>query len=165
MTTSIPRHAGPSGPPMTVPTLALFASVTAVLAGGWLVLAPFALGYQPTGADWADASIADLVTGLVLLALGAIATVAFAATLIARLRPPRPRSAGPIEDAATTDPPPNGPDGDLVALLRPLIAALERDDTNNPANPAISTFPARSTGTPPVHPSNHPSNTDPVVRS
>lgn len=139
MTRPAPRHAGPSGPPLTVPTLALFASVTTMLAGGWLVLAPFALGYQPDGADWADATIADFTTGLVLLALGAIVTVVFAVSVVARLRP-----AGRGPAAAFAAPPTPAPDDELVALLKPLVAALARDDAAaasangvTPADPAV----------------------------
>jgi len=125
MTTPAPRHAGPSGPPLTVPTLALSASMTTMLAGGWLVLAPFALGYQPDGADWADPTIADFTTGLVLLAVGAIVTVVFAVSVVARLRPAGPRPAAVY---AAVPPPAETPDDELVALLKPLVAALARDD-------------------------------------
>ncbi len=125
MTQPAPRHAGPSGLPLTVPTLALFASVTTMLAGGWLVLAPFALGYQPGGADWADPTIADFTTGLVLLVVGAIVTVVFAVSVVARLRPTGPRPAATYAAAPT---PAEAPDDELVALLKPLVAALARDD-------------------------------------
>ena len=130
MSTPAPRHAGPSGPPLTVPALALFASGTTMLAGGWLVLAPFALGYQPAGADWADPTIADFTTGLVLLVLGAIATVVFAVSLVARLRPV---GARPVPAYAAAPVPAPTPDDELVALLKPLVAALARDDAASAA--------------------------------
>ncbi len=105
-------------PPLTVYALGLVAATVALLAGGWLLLAPFALGYQPDGADWADATVADFVAGLVLLGLGVIALAAFAASFAARLRPAR----------ATVPATPAGApaqDQELVALLRPLLAALD----------------------------------------
>jgi hypothetical protein len=43
------------------------ASLLIFLAGGWLILAPFALGYQPYGADWVNQTTADFATGIPVL--------------------------------------------------------------------------------------------------
>jgi hypothetical protein len=48
----------------TAGVIALFA------AGGWLVAAPFALGYQPAGTAWTGATRTDVIAGAVLAAAG-----------------------------------------------------------------------------------------------
>src|SRR5690606_23469073 len=53
------------------PYLAGLAGAAAVaLTGVWLVVAPFAVGYQPDGADWVDATIIGVATGAGLIVLG-----------------------------------------------------------------------------------------------
>ena len=42
----------------------MVASLIIFLAGGWLVLAPFALGYQPYGASWDSQTTNDFATGI-----------------------------------------------------------------------------------------------------
>jgi len=115
----------PAGPPLTMLTLGLVASITALLAGGWLMLAPFALGYQPDGAAWSDATVNDFVVSLVLLTLGLIATIAFAAAVVGRLVPRRRPAAAAVTPAAVAPAP--SADDELITLLRPLVAALEAD--------------------------------------
>jgi hypothetical protein len=137
-------------PPLVGATLGVVGAVFAVLVGGWLMLAPFALGYQPDGADWADPTHADFWTGLGLLVLGVIVLIASAVDLVGRLRAagaisttrsapaPAPEPAGPPAPAA---------DDELTALLKPLIAALGQDaergashngsTRNAPANPEM----------------------------
>lgn len=39
-------------------------SLILFLAGGWLILAPFALGYQPSGADWVSQTTNNVATGI-----------------------------------------------------------------------------------------------------
>ena len=47
------------------------AGVVAVFAAGiWLVAAPFALGYQPTGAGWTGATKTDVILGGLLAVAG-----------------------------------------------------------------------------------------------
>ncbi|MGH3503258.1 MAG: hypothetical protein ACRDQA_20540, partial [Nocardioidaceae bacterium] len=53
-------------------------SCLAVLGGLWIVLAPFALGIQASGADWTDETTTDVATGLGLAAVGLIGVIAFA---------------------------------------------------------------------------------------
>ena len=49
---------------------ALAASLISLIAGGWLVLAPFALGYQPYGASWTNQTTIAKTVGLSAIALG-----------------------------------------------------------------------------------------------
>jgi hypothetical protein len=96
-----------------------------LLAGAWLVLAPFALGTQPAGGAWTDETRTDVWTGAGLLVAGLAGVVAFASALwqylaergLAARRPvPAPAPA-----SAQVDP------NELETLLRPLITALTAD--------------------------------------
>ncbi|MFI6324629.1 hypothetical protein ACIBG8_44385 [Nonomuraea sp. NPDC050556] len=49
------------------------------LAGLWLVAAPFAVGYQPRGAAYADSTINDMWVGGALAGLSFVALVVYAA--------------------------------------------------------------------------------------
>lgn len=44
--------------------------VIVFLAGAWLIVAPFALRFQPSGAPWTGASRMDVVVGAVLAVAG-----------------------------------------------------------------------------------------------
>ena len=141
--------AGRTGPSLTVPALGLVGAGVALLAGGWQMLSPFALGTQPSDGDWIPATKTEFFTGLGLAILAALAMVVFAADAVRRLRvhgavpPRRSRRAAPV--AATPSPAPaNAPGDDLAALLRPLVEALQRDnaartpETTGPAVPPSS---------------------------
>lgn len=119
----------PSHPPLVASTMGAIGAVFAMLAGGWLMLAPFALGYQPDGADWADPTHADFWAGLGLLVLGVIVLLLSAVDLVGRLR-----AAGAIASkrpepvaAEPAGPPAPAADDELTSLLKPLIAALSQD--------------------------------------
>ncbi|MER6574181.1 hypothetical protein [Nonomuraea sp. NPDC001023] len=56
--------------------LGISALVLLFLTGLWLVAAPFAVGYQPRGAGYTDATVNDLWVG------GGLAAVSFAALVI-----------------------------------------------------------------------------------
>jgi hypothetical protein len=56
--------------------LGVSALVLLFLAGLWMVAAPFAVGYQPRGAGYVDATINDLWVG------GGVAAAAFVALVI-----------------------------------------------------------------------------------
>jgi hypothetical protein len=60
--------------------------IAAMAGGGWLIAAPFALGYQSGQAGWADATKVDVFTGIGILALGLVAVLCFAAGLVTALR-------------------------------------------------------------------------------
>ncbi|WP_219471146.1 hypothetical protein [Nonomuraea rhizosphaerae] len=55
------------------------------LAGLWLVAAPFAVGYQPRGAAYADATVNDLWIGGGLAAVSFVALVVYAADALREL--------------------------------------------------------------------------------
>src|SRR5437588_9157214 len=75
----------------TRPTLGKYifgmgASVIILLAGGWLILAPFALGYQHYGADWVSQTTNDFVTGIPVAVVALASFVLFFAALLGSLR-------------------------------------------------------------------------------
>jgi hypothetical protein len=62
------------------------ASLIILLAGGWLILAPFALGYQPYGADWVSQTTNDFWVGIPVAVVALISFMLFFVSLIASLR-------------------------------------------------------------------------------
>jgi hypothetical protein len=65
--------------------LGVSALVVLFLAGLWLVAAPFAVGYQPRGAAYVDATINDLWLGGSIAALSFAALVVYAADTLREL--------------------------------------------------------------------------------
>ncbi|GAA2858362.1 hypothetical protein [Nonomuraea rubra] len=59
--------------------LGVAALIVLFLAGLWLVAAPFAVGYQPRGAEYLDATVNDLWLGGGIAALSFVALVVYAA--------------------------------------------------------------------------------------
>jgi hypothetical protein len=113
------------------------ASLIIFLAGGWLILAPFALGYQAYGADWTNQTVNDFAMGIPV-AVVALLSFAFFFVLLFRslaaagvlVSQPRPRQA-PVQyqppavapQAAATQ------QSDLDRTLSTLAAALAADLT------------------------------------
>src|SRR6266705_7168525 len=64
----------------------MVASLIIGLAGGWLILAPFALGYQPYGADWVSQTTNSFVLGICVAVVALVAFVLFFMSLIGSLR-------------------------------------------------------------------------------
>jgi ABC-type multidrug transport system fused ATPase/permease subunit len=62
------------------------ASLIILLAGGWLILAPFALGYQPYGADWVNQTTNDFWVGIPVAVVALVSFMLFFVSLIASLR-------------------------------------------------------------------------------
>jgi hypothetical protein len=62
------------------------ASLIIFLAGGWLILAPFALGYQPYGADWVSQTTNDFATGIPVAVVALASFVLFFYSLLGSLR-------------------------------------------------------------------------------
>jgi hypothetical protein len=62
------------------------ASLIIFLAGGWLILAPFALGYQPYGASWDSQTTNDFVTGIPVAVVALVSFVFFFLSLLGALR-------------------------------------------------------------------------------
>ncbi len=64
----------------------MVASLAIFLAGGWLILAPFALGYQPYGADWVSQTTNDFVVGICVAVVALVSFVLFLFALLGSLR-------------------------------------------------------------------------------
>jgi hypothetical protein len=87
------------------------ASLVTGLAGAWLMVAPFAIGYQ-NGGSWTDATKNDFWTGLAVVILSVIGIVLFSLSVVGELRaagvlkprqqpvPPMPAWAGQPAAAA-----------------------------------------------------------------
>lgn len=120
----------------------MVASLVVLLAGGWLILAPFALGYQPWGADWVSQTTNDFWVGIPVAVVALVSFALFFASLVGALRAsgvliarPRPQpqvaavapgtammqTPGPVAPAAYTD------QSDLDRTLATLAAALAAD--------------------------------------
>jgi hypothetical protein len=125
----------------TRPTLGKYicgmaASLIIFLAGGWLILAPFALGYQPYGADWVSQTTNSFVLGICVAVVALISFALFFSSLLGSLRvagvltaPTRPvaqaPAAGPVQ--ATIPQAPVQNQSDLDKTLATLAAALAAD--------------------------------------
>ena len=62
------------------------ASLVTLIVGAWLILAPFALGYQPYGADWVSQTTNDFWVGIVVVVLSLVSLGLFASSLMGSLR-------------------------------------------------------------------------------
>jgi len=62
------------------------ASLIIFLAGGWLILAPFALGYQPYGTDWVSQTTNSFVMGICVAVVALVAFFLFFFSLLGSLR-------------------------------------------------------------------------------
>ena len=62
------------------------ASVVTALTGGWLMVAPFALGYQPSSAGWNSATGNSFWFGLAIVLVSLIGGGLFTATLVRQTR-------------------------------------------------------------------------------
>jgi hypothetical protein len=117
------------------------ASLIIGLAGGWLILAPFALGYQQYGAGWTNQTVNDFATGIPVAVVALISFALFFMALLGSLRAtgvlvsrpkPQPQEAlTPVQYqpqvtaplASTSD------QNDLDKTLATLAAALAADLT------------------------------------
>jgi hypothetical protein len=113
------------------------------LAGGWLMLSPWALGEQPSGSDWTSVTRTEFFTGLglVLLSLLGLALVALHALqglrqagVISgpRVAPTRSRpegrdgSSGPAPEASSEE-----FESALVGLAQALTRELQAGSANH----------------------------------
>lgn len=129
------------------------ASLLALLTGAWLVLAPFALGYQAhnTG-SWTDMTMNDFWVGCGVVLVSVAGLVAFTRGLVGELRAagvvpspskPQPQPAAPlaapaVPAAATAMP--YRPDleqtmATLAAALAADLAERRKPDTEHKAEP------------------------------
>jgi hypothetical protein len=114
----------------------MVASLVIFLAGGWLILAPFALGYQPYGADWASQTTNDFATGIPVAVVALVSFAFFFLSLLGALRAAgilvaRPRAKAQLAEAAPAQAPltaaPSTQQSDLDRTLSTLAAALAAD--------------------------------------
>jgi hypothetical protein len=103
------------------------------LVGAWLMLAPFALAYQNSGADWADPTFVDFWTGLPLLIVSVVGLILYVSGLVEELRRRgimRRPYATPAEqpqapEAAAENA--QGSDNNMEQVLLPLVTAMLKD--------------------------------------
>jgi hypothetical protein len=118
----------------------MVASLLLLLAGGWLILAPFALGYQRYGADWTSQTVNDFTVGIpaAVVALGAFLLFFFAllgalraaGMLAARQQAQQPTTAPVAYPSPMGAPQASGSNqSDLDRTLATLAAALAADLT------------------------------------
>jgi hypothetical protein len=122
--------------------LALAWSLIMALAGGWLILSPWAVGQQPSSGDWTAVTNAQVRTGVGLLVLAIIGLVLAIAEGVSVLR-----EAGVLVRRATAPEPgegrlaaweqPASSTGDLDRALISLASALAADLDRN-RRPGIS---------------------------
>ena len=112
------------------------ASLIIFLAGGWLILAPFALGYQLYGADWVSQTTNSFIVGICVAVVALVAFVLFFYSLISSLRargvliaPSRMVAQSPVVYQAQTPMPQAATQSqtDLDKTLATLAAALAAD--------------------------------------
>jgi hypothetical protein len=110
------------------------AAALALMAGLWLMIAPFALGTQPENADWTDPTTSEFFTGLGVAVVGLVGVIAFALAIheelvVRGLVAVRQRQAEPEPEPVVAAP--QASSADLASLLAPLVEAL-REDLNRP---------------------------------
>lgn len=115
----------------------LAGAITVMLIGIWLIIAPFAVAYQPDGADWVDATIVGVATGAGVTLIGLLTLLVVAGALRAEVRRrglapnslPAPTDSdadGSVDDDEQRAAEPN----DLDTVLATLAAALLEDVRN-----------------------------------
>jgi hypothetical protein len=105
------------------------------LVGAWLMLAPFALAYQNSGANWADPTYVDFWTGLPLLVISLAGLVLYVSGLVEELRRRgimrRPYVDAPAEQSQPSggqeDNNTAGSENNMEQILLPLVTAMLKD--------------------------------------
>ena len=103
------------------------------LVGAWLMLAPFALAYQNSGADWADPTFVDFWTGLPVLIVSVVGLVLYVSGLVEELRRRgimrRPYAEPAGQPQAPGEPSDNasGSENNTEQILLPLVTAMLKD--------------------------------------
>lgn len=109
------------------------ASTLAVLAGLWLMIAPWALGSQPENRDWTDITTSEFWTGLGVAVVGLAGAISFALAIYEDLVVRgavvvKPRRAEPEpEPEVVPVAPAQASSAELATLLAPLVEALRED--------------------------------------
>jgi hypothetical protein len=101
------------------------------LIGTWLMLAPFALAYQGSGADWADPTYVDFWTGLPLLVISVAGLILYVSGLVEELRRRgimrRPYAAPAEQTPGAPADNISGQENNVEQVLLPLVTALLKD--------------------------------------
>ena len=103
------------------------------LVGAWLMLAPFALAYQNSGADWADPTFVDFWSGLPVLIVSVVGLVLYVSGLVEELRRRgimrRPYAEPAGQPQAPGEPSDNasGSENNTEQILLPLVTAILKD--------------------------------------
>ena len=115
----------------------LAAGLIALLAGGWLMIAPYALGFQAYGAAWDDQMQVSFWTGLAVVIVALASLGAFMASLLGDLRQlgiiqKRPKVAKPAQAPAPAQEPAPTPaagpaDDDFERAMITLASALAEE--------------------------------------
>jgi hypothetical protein len=104
-----------------------------VLAGAWLMLAPFALAYQNSGADWADPTYVDFWTGLPLLVVSLVGLILYVSGLVEELRRrgimrrPYAEPAGQPQAPGEPSDDASGSENNMEQILLSLLTAMLKD--------------------------------------
>jgi len=115
---------------MTKYVIGATGALLGALIGTWLMLAPFALAYQGSGADWADPTYVDFWTGLPLLVISLAGLILYVFGLVEELRRRgimRRPYAVPAEQAPAGAPADNTSENNIEQVLLPLVTALLKD--------------------------------------
>jgi hypothetical protein len=101
------------------------------LAGAWLMLAPFALAYQSSGADWADPTFVDFWTGLPLLVVSVVGVILYVSGLVEELRRRgimrRPYAEPAFQAQGEPSAADSGSENNMEQVLLPLVMAMLKD--------------------------------------
>ena len=132
----------------------MVASLAIFLAGGWMILAPFALGYQPSGADWVSQTTNNFIVGICVAVVALVAFALFFFSLLGSLRsagivaarqraqvaapagmPPQAAPAAPVAASGQSD-----LDRTLATLAQALAADLNsrRQASGEPQTNALT---------------------------
>ena len=120
---------------MTKYLIGMVGALAGMLIGGWLMLAPFALAYQPSGAEWANPTYTDFWSGLAIVVVSLIGLIMCVAGLFGELRrrgiierreevpeAQQVQAAGmPVGGGA------QGSSGEIEQILLPLVTAMLKD--------------------------------------
>jgi len=116
---------------MTKYVIGATGALLGALAGVWLMLAPFALAYQGSGADWADPTYVDFWTGLPLLVVSLVGSILYVSGLVEELRRrgimrrPYAAPAGQPQGSPQTNA--SSQENYMEQVLMPLVTAMLKD--------------------------------------
>jgi hypothetical protein len=114
---------------MTKYVIGATGALLGALVGAWLMLAPFALAYQSSGADWADPTYVDFWTGLPLAVISVVGLILYVSGLVEELRRRgimRRPYAAPAGQTPVT-PEANASENNMEQVLLPLVTAMLKD--------------------------------------